>query len=372
MDFLYLTADRIGAPTGGGQVTGNEWQAMQEFRFLPDPDGRGLRFECEVWSFPDAPRPWGSDDEAASRLRADPTIRPKLAHIYAGCFTDTVRLLKERGCKVTYTVAAHDRHVSREEHEALGLPFDYPHLVRDDLWRTYIGGILAADVVVVPGEAPRRVLEREGVDPAKIRIIPHGHNPPNLVKPLPARFVVGYLGSPAPDKGLRYLLAAWKQLNEQHPEAYREAVLVLAGPGTEQLAGMVRAFGGGNVVLRGWVRDVSDLYGGISLYVQPSATEGFGIECVEAAAHGRPVICSDGAGAAECADARIVVDKLPLAFLKNAVEPQDVGAVGRNFVRGPVEQNDDVLGHEHFHLDGNSRSANGNEYISGSAICREY
>lgn len=312
VDFLYLTADKIGAPTGGGQVTGNEWAAMQEL-------ANSMAFESwSAWSFYQSNRPWGSDDEAAARLAADESIRPHLCHIYAGCFTETVRELKRRGCKVTYTVAAHDRRVSREEHEALGLPFDYPHLTDPEQWARYIGGILAADVVIVPGEAPRRTLIAEGVDPAKIRIIPHGHNPPREVKPLPERFVVGYLGSPAPDKGLRYLLAAWRQLNEEHPEAYREAVLVLAGPGTEQLARMVRHFGGGNVVLRGFVPDVSDFYNSISLYVQPSATEGFGIEVVEAMAHGRVALCSDGAGAAS--EVPFTVPSRDAGALANAIE----------------------------------------------------
>lgn len=307
-DLLYLTADRIGAPTGGGQVTRNEFEALRE---LAAEDARAIigwgaepgrpLHEPVAWSFPDASRPWGSDDEAAARLRADPSIRPRLAHIYAGCFTDTVRLLKERGCKVVYTVAAHDRKVSREEHEALGLPFDYPHLVRDDLWQTYIGGILAADVVVVPGEAPRRVLEREGVDPAKMRVIPHGHEPPREVKPMPAGFHVGYLGNcTAPDKGVKYLLAAWSMLN------YPDAVLHLAGPDSVHLWQWIRGAGlKGNYNLRGYVKSPSDLYNAVNLYVQPSASEGFGIEVLEAMAHGRPVICSDGAGAADLTGRRV-------------------------------------------------------------------
>src|SRR5262249_6972234 len=34
--------------------------------------------------------------------------------------------------------------------------------------------------------------------------------------------------------------------------------------------------------------------------VQPSCTEGFGLEVLEAMAHGRPVVCSEGAGAVDC------------------------------------------------------------------------
>jgi glycosyltransferase involved in cell wall biosynthesis len=61
----------------------------------------------------------------------------------------------------------------------------------------------------------------------------------------------------------------------------------------------VRAFGGGNVYLRGAVAKPSQLYNSISLYVNPAATTGFDLGVLEAAAHGRPVLCSDAAGAAE-------------------------------------------------------------------------
>lgn len=301
MDFLYLTADRIGAPTGGGQVTGNEWQAMQELACLTHcdwPEGRGLRSaQCAQWSFPDAPRPWGSDEQAHARLVADPSIRPRLCHIYAGCFTETVKELQSRGCKVVYTVAAHDRHVSREEHEALGLPFPYPHLTDDEQFARYSGGYRNADVVVAPGEAPRKVLARDGVDPARIRVIPHGHNPPDHVAPMPEGFHVGYLGSAGADKGLRYLIEAWAILN------YPDAVLHIAGPGTEHLWPLVRKFGRGSFNLRGYLKSPSMLYDSVNLYVQPSATEGFGIEVLEAMAHGRYALCSDGAGACKWANA---------------------------------------------------------------------
>ncbi len=62
---------------------------------------------------------------------------------------------------------------------------------------------------------------------------------------------------------------------------------------------LVSQCGGGNVYLQGWVDNVSDFYNGLSLYVQSSVTEGFGCEVLEAMAHGRPVVCSTGAGASD-------------------------------------------------------------------------
>ena len=50
----------------------------------------------------------------------------------------------------------------------------------------------------------------------------------------------------------------------------------------------------------GYIKEIRQLYDNISVYVQPSATEGFGMEIPQAMSYGRPVICSDGAGAADC------------------------------------------------------------------------
>ncbi len=65
---------------------------------------------------------------------------------------------------------------------------------------------------------------------------------------------------------------------------------------------MVNKYGGGNVRLMGWVDNVKDFYNCISCYIQPSATEGFGLEVLEAQAHGRAVLCSQGAGAVDTID----------------------------------------------------------------------
>lgn len=302
---LYLTADQVGIPTGGGIVTKHESGALAELG------------PCEVWDqnrlvkvdklAVDAPSPealkaelqqpwlW---DHAASTLLSESGLKPRLTHIYAGCWPHTVKRLKDCGSRVAVTVAAHDRHVSRREHEALSIPFNYPHLVHDGLWRRYIEGYRLADVIVCPSEVAACTVRAYGPDFEKkdIRVIHHGCEIPARVKPLPRQFTVGYLGSFGADKGVRYLLEAWKKLN------YRDAILMLGGKDSTSEFGqsLVRAFGGGNIACRGWLANVSDFYNAVSLYVQPSATEGFGIEVVEAMAYGRPVLCSTGAGAVDC------------------------------------------------------------------------
>lgn len=297
--FLYITADAIGTETGGGSVTWNESEALrkgiEEDTITPARQGplsaNMSAVPMQVWSFPNAPRPWDADEQAHKRLADALDLRPRIAHFYSGTFTKTIEVLKERGCKVVYTAAAHSIDVSREEHVKLGLPFDYPHLNDPDLWARYVRGYLLADVVVCPSTLSKRAMEGYGCK--NVVVIPHGVELPAKILPPPSRFAVAYLGQPGPDKGLVYLLEAWKILN------YKDAVLTIAGRGTEHLLSLVRQLGGGNIYLRGFVEDAGAVYDNCNLYVQPSASEGFGLEILEAMSHGRPVICSDGAGACD-------------------------------------------------------------------------
>lgn len=325
MNYLYATADAIGTETGGGSVTKHESEEIA-----------ALGETTTILSYPDAPRPWGADEAASYWLQTHTSLRPKLAHFYSGTFTKTIEILKERGCKVTYTAAAHDINVSREEHEKLGLPFDYPHLNEPELWVRYVRGYLLADVVVCPSTLSKKCMESYGCK--NVVVIPHGVDLPAKIAPLPKRFAVAYLGQPGPDKGLIYLLQAWKMLD------YTDAVLTIAGRGTEHLLGMVRAFGGGNIYLRGWIEDPSEIYDGCSVYVQPSASEGFGLEVLEAMAHGRPVICSDGAGAADVAY-RVVSARNPQALAdaiaavrQVSVPPDTVSDYMKNMARQRAER----------------------------------
>lgn len=294
MSFLYATADPVGGWTGGGKVTANESQALLG---LGDPcEILGAR---ELGALRTPAEPWGWDEGLVKLLRrravsAEPL--PRLAHFYSGTFTESVEQLLSFGVKVVYTVAAHDVRVSWEEHLRLGLPFDYPHLTQQAGWWRYCGGYVAADAVVVPSTYSEKIMRMYGCR-NRVEVIPHGVDLPDAVRPRAAggRFTVGYLGAVGPDKGLVYLLQAWKQLN------YDDAVLVLAGRDSTGpwVNHLLRYVGGGNVRLLGWVNDVSDFYDSIDLYVQPSASEGFGIEVLEALAHGRPALVSAAAGAAD-------------------------------------------------------------------------
>lgn len=286
MHCLYLTADQIGTPTGGGAVTYHESQALIS-----------VCNKSTVWHrdnlICNGPEPWGWDDCAVNRFAVP--LRYDLAHVYAGTFSKTVAELRKRGIKVTYTAAAHDVNESRKEHQALGWIYGYPHITDPEQWKQYVAGYLAADVLICPSRHSEFVMRGFGVK-NRIEVIPHGCHVPKDRHDLPSHFCVGYLGAVGPDKGLVYLLKAWKNLNYQDGSE-----LLLAGSysNSDYVQALIKQFDVSHVRCLGWMDNVSDFYNGISLYVQPSVTEGFGIEVLEAMAHARPVICSTGAGAAD-------------------------------------------------------------------------
>ena len=216
---LYLTADRVGMLSGGGSVTAHESIAL---RWLDNDHniiiGREELEKAERANPVAEPDPW-KWDKLAYHLFGN---QIKRAHVYAGTFTECVRKLKANGATVTYTAAAHDVDLSRREHLRMGFSYDFPHLTDPTLWARYLGGYLAADMVICPSRHSADVMRSYGC--RNVTIIPHGCDlPERAVEPPTEPFVVGYLGAVGPDKGLIHLLRAWLQWNRP------DAQLVLAG-----------------------------------------------------------------------------------------------------------------------------------------------
>ena len=288
---LYLTADVVGTQTGGGSVTRHESEALSELDTTQVISRNVLSLSNDPFEQDDA-----FYDEISKRAIQDNYYGLlKLAHCYSGCLSNAVEGLLCMGVKVAYTAAAHDLEVSQREHLAIGLPYNFPHLTDPELWRRYVGGYLFADVLVCPSNHSAEVMRKFGAK-QRIEVIPHGVDIPSTdPKPLPDTFRVGYLGAYGGDKGVRYLLEAWKKLN------YPDAELWLGGKDSQHpfVLYMCNKYGGGRIYLKGWIENLEDFYSNISLYVQPSCTEGFGLEVLESMAHARPVLCSRGAGAVD-------------------------------------------------------------------------
>lgn len=215
------------------------------------------------------------------------------AHLYSGCFSATVRYLKKAGVKVTYTIAAHDRHLSIEEFHRLGMEYPFRHVSDDRLFEIYTEGYRLADIVLTQSSKSIPILREIGCK-QRIEVVPGGIVWPKKVKPIPERFDVAYLGAIGPDKGLIYLIQAWGMLN------YPDSKLMLAGSGTESLEPFIRQVTDkGNFVLLGRVPDVADVYNACSVYCQPDVCTGYALEIPEAMSYGRVVVASEGSGASE-------------------------------------------------------------------------
>ena len=319
MRSVYITADKISMDTGGGAVTTNELEALKS---VSDDVFVVSRDDIDPALFKQPASPFLEDYFTLQQILLQQEIQKgyfDLAHLYSGCFTETIRYLKDRGTKVSYTVAAHNRRLSIEEFQRLGMEYPFHHVSDDRLWQIYTEGIRLADVVIAPSSKSAEILKSD-IGCKNVIIIPHGITWPKKVKPIPENFDCAYVGAIGPDKGLFYLIEAWAMLN------YPNSKLILAGPGTESLEPFIRQFTDrGIFVLLGQVSDVAEVYNACSVYIQPSVSESYGIEIPEALSYGRPVIASEGAGAAEIIgdagfavpirDAKAIAEKID--WLKN-------------------------------------------------------
>ena len=156
-------------------------------------------------------------------------------------------------------------------------------------------------IIAVSAFTARQVEELLGVDGSRIRVVPHGVDPPPAA-PVPAarQPVVLHVGAIQKRKNLLRLIEAFARL----PEPWR---LVLAGAGGFEAEAVYRAARSGSVAERvefpGYVdaARLEELYARASVFAFPSLDEGFGIPVLEAMARGVPVLTSRGSALAEVA-----------------------------------------------------------------------
>jgi alpha-maltose-1-phosphate synthase len=183
----------------------------------------------------------------------------------------------------------------REEHKEWGIAFDgIDERAVDREEAEYE----QADCITVPsGFAFRSFIER-GIAIEKMRLLPYGVNLSRFEPsgtPDPARFDVLFVGAVSLQKGVPYLLQAFKQIRHSRKS------LTFAGAVSPQVVAQMKARGlwADEIKLLGHVpqSELKQLMSKSHSLVLPSIQEGFGMVMAQAMACGCPVVSSENTGA---------------------------------------------------------------------------
>jgi glycosyltransferase involved in cell wall biosynthesis len=158
------------------------------------------------------------------------------------------------------------------------------------------------------------------IDPARIRVIPHGarHVSPDATRPQRERMIL-FVGAIQRRKNVARLVQAFEQVASGW-------TLVLAGAtgfGAEEALQKIEASPRKqDIRVLGYVSDavLEDLYWRASIFAFPSLDEGFGMPVLDAMAHSLPVLTSNLSALPEVAgDAALLVDPADTTSISHAL-----------------------------------------------------
>ena len=178
-------------------------------------------------------------------------------------------------------------------------------------------------IIAVSRFTGNQVQELLGVEPARIRVIPHGvHVPPAAGQNAKRENLVLFVGAIQRRKNVRTLVKSFERM----PSSWR---LALAGAAdgfgaAEELHAVESSPRRSDIDVLGYVTqaELESLYRRARIFAFPSLDEGFGIPVLEAMANSIPVITSNRSALPEVAgDAALLVD------------PRDSGQIADAFLR---------------------------------------
>jgi glycosyltransferase involved in cell wall biosynthesis len=202
-----------------------------------------------------------------------------------------------------------------------------------------------ATKVVANSPAARRILEREGLTPASIAVIPNGVDLAAFPERKPASTVRRFItvANLRAEKNHETLLAAAAALQRAYPDL--EFQIVGDGPRRRQLEQLARDRGLSRVAFLGHREDVASLLAAADVFVLPSRSEAFPNGVLEAMAAGLPVVASAVGGLLDLIqDGRTGLLVAPgdpealAAALRSLIDaPERAAAIGRA-ARADVQQ----------------------------------
>jgi glycosyltransferase involved in cell wall biosynthesis len=190
----------------------------------------------------------------------------------------------------------------------------------------------AAAIIADSEYSKRSIVDRLGVSPGKVTVIPVALGPEFKPEPLTDSVAntygivppyILYVGNFRPHKNLLRLIRAYANLNKSLRDTHH---LVLAGGDREHrrtLEGLVRDLGlVDRVLFPGLIEDshLPAVYSGCALFALPSLEEGFGLPALEAMACGAPVVAGNRAAIPEVVGkAAVLVDPENVPALTEAM-----------------------------------------------------
>ena len=244
-------------------------------------------------------------DRELSWLMAETLDRHVARHLPAcdafvaisGSGLHTARRAKERGAKyVCDRGSSHIRFAERILHEEFSrwgqvFPGIDPRSTQKEESEYEL-----ADAITIPSEFCRRSFLAEGVDQARLRVVPYGVDLARFApdgEPASDRFEVLFVGQAGFRKGLPYLLQAFEQVRHPHKR------LTVVGSVQPEMRAYLQQRDWPCVQFVGTqtLHEVRRWMSRSHVFVLPSIEDGFGMVLAEALACGCPVIGTENTGA---------------------------------------------------------------------------
>jgi glycosyltransferase involved in cell wall biosynthesis len=151
-----------------------------------------------------------------------------------------------------------------------------------------------ADYILIPSDFARQSCLAQGLQEAKLIQVPFGVDVRRFRPRDHARnrspFRALFVGQISLQKGVAYLLEAWKALH------WVDAELWLVGRVSPEMRRLLRRYAEKTIRLHGYVADPSALYRRADVFVFPSLQEGSALATYEALASGLPVLTTPHSG----------------------------------------------------------------------------